>query len=143
MNLELFNYVSVAVSIILAISATHLLSALRDVIAPQRRDWLVVCWYAYLAYLHLLMWWSLFATHNVSRWNLGSFSIVMAYPAFLYLTVYTLLPESPGAVLSWKEHFQKIRRWFYLFYGLFIAASGAREIFLLGQPLFGLTGAGV
>ena len=44
--MELFNYISVAVSIILGISATHLLSGLRDVIAPHRRDWLVVCWYA-------------------------------------------------------------------------------------------------
>jgi hypothetical protein len=42
MSVELFNYLSVAVSIILAISATHLLSGLRDVIAPERRDWLVV-----------------------------------------------------------------------------------------------------
>ena len=47
MSVELFNYLSVAVSIILAISATHLLSGLRDVIAPERRDWLVVCWCAY------------------------------------------------------------------------------------------------
>ena len=138
MSIELFNYISVAVSIILAISATHLLSGLRDVIAPQRRDWLVVCWYAYLGYLHLLIWWSFFAAHNVARWNLGTFTIAMAVPASLYLAVYTLLSEAPAAVDSWKERFQKIRRWFFLFYGLFIVASEVRETFLLGRPLFGV-----
>ena len=68
--MELFNYISVPVSIILGISATHLLSGLRDVIAPHRRDWLVVCWYAYLGYLHLLIWWSFFAAHAIPSWNL-------------------------------------------------------------------------
>ncbi len=138
MSVELFNYISVAVSIILAISATHLLSGLRDVIAPQRRDWLVVCWYAYLGYLHLLIWWSLFAAHNVSRWNFGTFTIAMAVPASLYLAVYALMSEAPAAVHSWKEHFEKVRRWFFLFYGLFIATSAVRETLLLGRPLLGV-----
>ena len=141
MSVELFNYLSVAVSIILAISATHLLSGLRDVIAPERRDCLVVCWCAYLGYLHLLIWWSFFAAHNVARWNLGTFTIAMAVPASLYLAVYTLLSEAPAAVSSWEEHFQEIRRWFFLFYALFIATSAVRETFLLGRPVFGVASA--
>ena len=110
--MELFNHISVAVSIILAISVAHLLSGLRDVIAPQRRDWLVTCWYAYLGYLHLLIWWSLFAVHNIANWNLGTFAITMAVPGSLYLALYTLLSDAPAAIRSWNEHFQKIRRWF-------------------------------
>ena len=136
--MELFNYISVPVSIILGISATHLLSGLRDVIAPHRRDWLVVCWYAYLGYLHLLIWWSFFAAHAIPSWNLGTFTIAMAGPGSLYLALYTLLSEAPAAVRSWKEHFQKIRRWFFTFYGLFIATSAVREILLLGRPLLGV-----
>jgi hypothetical protein len=135
---ELFNHISVPVSIILAISVAHLLSGLRDVIAPQRRDWLVTCWYAYLGYLHLLVWWSLFAVHNIANWNLGTFAITMAVPGSLYLALYTLLSDAPAAIRSWNEHFQKIRRWFFFFYGLFIATSAAREILLLGRPLFGV-----
>jgi hypothetical protein len=135
---ELFNHISVAVSIILAISVAHLLSGLRDVIAPQRRDWLVTCWYAYLGYLHLLIWWSLFAVHNNANWNLGTFVITMAVPGSLYLALYTLLSDAPAAIRSWNEHFQEIRRWFFFFYGLFIATSAAREILLLRRPLFGV-----
>jgi hypothetical protein len=135
---ELFNHISVAVSIILAISVAHLLSGLRDVIAPERRDWLVTCWYAYLGYLHLLIWWSLFAAHNIADWNLGTFAIMMAVPGSLYLALYTLLSGTPAAIRSWNEHFQKIRRWFFFFYALFIATSAAREILLLGRPTFGV-----
>ena len=101
--MELFNHISVAVSIILAISVAHLLTGLRDVIAPQRRDWLVTCWYAYLGYLHLLIWWSLFAVHNVANWNLGTFAITMAVPGSLYLALYTLLSDAPAAIRSWHE----------------------------------------
>ena len=113
--MELFNHISVAVSIILSISAAHLLSGLRDVIAPQRRDWLVTCWYAYLGYLHLLVWWSLFAVHNIANWNLGTFAITMAVPGSLYLAVrgsssYPILertlPEDSPLVflLLWSFH---------------------------------------
>ena len=136
--MEVFNHISVAVSIILAISAANLLSSLRDVIAPQRRDWLVTCWYAYLGYLHLLIWWSFFAVHNIAKWNLGTFAITMAVPGSLYLALYTLLSDAPAAIRSWNDHFQKIRHWFFFFYGLFIATSAAREILLLGRPLFGV-----
>ena len=62
----------------------------------------------------------------------------MAGPGSLYLALYTLLSEAPAAVRSWKEHFQKIRRWFFTFYGLFIAMSAVREILLLGRPLLGV-----
>ena len=104
--MELFNHISVAVSIILAISVAHRLSG-------------------------LLIWWSLFAVHNIANWNLGTFAITMAVPGSLYLALYTLLSDAPGGIRSWEGHFQKIRRWFFFFYGLFIATSAAREILLL------------
>ncbi len=139
--MELFNYIAAAVSIVLAISIAHLLTGLRDVVDPQRRDWLVVCWYAYLGYLHLLTWWSLFAAHDVPKWSLGTFTLAMAVPGFLYLAVFTLISEAPTAVRSWGEHFQQVRRSFFTFYALFIAASALRESLLLGRPLWGTASA--
>jgi hypothetical protein len=137
--MELFDFISVAVSIVLGISAAHLLSGLRDVVSPARRDWLVVSWYAYLMYLHLLTWWSLFAARHVLTWNLGFFTLAMAVPGFLYLATSTLLSEAPSAVSSWREHFQKVRPWFFVFYALFIATAGLRETLLLARPLLGIT----
>jgi hypothetical protein len=138
---DLFDYISTAVSIIFAFSAGHLLSGLRDVVAPGRRNWLVTCWYAYLAYLHLLSWWSLFAASSVPKWNLGTFGLAMAVPGFLYLALYTLISGTPAAVISWEAHFEKVRRWFFTFYALFIAASAVRETVLLGRPMIGLASA--
>jgi hypothetical protein len=135
---DLFDYISTAVSIIFAFSAGHLLSGLRDVVTPGRRNWLVTCWYAYLAYLHLLSWWSLFAASRVPQWNLGTFSLAMAVPVFLYLALYALISATPAAVSSWEEHFEKVRPWFFVFYALFIAASAVRETVLLGRPVTGV-----
>ena len=137
--MELFEFISVAVSIVLGISAAHLLSGLRNVVAPARRDWLVVSWYAYLIYLHLLTWWSLFAARQMVAWNLGLFTLAMAVPGFLYLATYSLVSEAPGTVRSWREHFNTVRPWFFAFYGSFIAAAGLRETLLLGRPLFGIS----
>jgi hypothetical protein len=62
----------------------------------------------------------------------------MAVPGSLYLAVYTLLSEAPAAVRSWRAQFEKVRPWFFLFYGLFIATSAARETLLLKRPLLGV-----
>ena len=131
----MFDFIAGAVSILLGISAAHLLGAMRDVVAPRRRDWLVVAWYAYLGYLHLLTWWSLFATHAVMSWNLLSFSLVMAVPGFLYLATSTFIAASPSSEITWSKGFERIRPWFFVFYGLFILASAVRETILLDRPL--------
>lgn len=136
--MELFDYVAAAISIVLGISIAHLLTGLRDVLAPGRRDWLVVGWYAYLAYLHLLTWWSLFAAHNAPTWNLGTFALAMAVPGFLYLALHTLISDDPAAVGSWREHFERVRPWFFVFFALFIGTSAARETLLLSRPLLGI-----
>jgi hypothetical protein len=136
---ELFDFISVAVSIVLGISAAHLLSGLRNVVAPARRDWLVVSWCTYLIYLHLLTWWSLFAARHVVAWNLSLFTLAMAVPGFLYLATASLVSEAPATVRSWREHFNRVRSWFFAFYGLFIAASALRETLLLSRPLLGIS----
>lgn len=91
--MELFDFISVAVSIVLGISAAHLLSGMRNVVAPARRDWLVVFWCIYLIYLHLLTWWSLFAARHVVAWNLGLFTLAMAVPGLLYLATSSLVSK--------------------------------------------------
>ncbi len=141
MSADIFSYISTAVSIIFAFSASHLLAGLRDVVAPRRRDWLVVGWYTYLAYLHLLSWWSLFAAHGVTKWNLGTFTLAMAVPGFLYLALYALMSGAPAAVESWRAHFERVRPWFFTFYGLFIAASAIRETVLLHRPVISIASA--
>jgi hypothetical protein len=138
LNTDPFSYISTAVSIIFAFSVGHLLSGLRDVVAPGRRHWLVTCWYTYLTYLHLLSWWSLFAASSVPKWNLGTFALAMAVPGFLYLALYALISGTPSTVSSWEEHFEKVRPWFFAFYALFIAASAVRETVLLGRPMTGI-----
>ena len=141
MSADVFSYISTAVSIIFAFSASHLLAGLRDVVAPRRRDWLVVGWCTYLAYVHLLSWWSLFAAQGVAKWNLGTFALAMAVPGFLYLALYALISGTPAAVEGWRVHFERVRPWFFTFYALFIAASAVRETVLLHRPVISIASA--
>src|SRR5262249_44678784 len=95
--------------------------------------------YAYLMYLHVLVWWSLFAARHVLFWNLGLFTLTMAVPGFLYLAACSLVSEAPASVGSWRQHFNTVRPWYFAFYGLFIATSAVRETFLLDRPLLGFS----
>ena len=135
----IIHFISVAVSIVLGISAAHLLSGMRNVVAPARRDWLVVSWCTYLKYLHLLTWWSLFAARHVVAWNPGPLYPCdgnTGVPLSRYLF---LVSEAPATVRSWREHFNRVRPWFFAFYGLFIATSALRETRLLSRPLLGIS----
>jgi hypothetical protein len=141
LSTDIFSYISTAVSIVFAFSASHLLAGLRDVVAPRRRDWLVVGWFIYLAYLHLLSWWSLIAAQGLADWNLGTFTLAMAVPGFLYLALYALMSGTPAAVEGWRVHFERARPWFFTFYALFIAASALRETVLLHRAVISIASA--
>jgi hypothetical protein len=108
----IIHFISVAVSIVLGISAAHLLSGMRNVVAPARRDWLVVSWCTYLIYLHLLTWWSLFAARHVVAWNPGPL-----YPCDggtgVPLSRYLFSGVGGSRYCrSWREHFNRVRPWF-------------------------------
>ena len=130
--MTLFEYVSVAVSIVLSLSAAQLLRSVRHILAPDRRFWILAAWVAFLLYLHLMAWWVLWSLRDFESWNLAGFATVLVSPAFLYLCSTTLVSDAPASVGCWEEHFDRVRPWFFGFYMLLYPATALREWVFLG-----------
>lgn len=132
--MTLFEFLSVAISIVLALSAGQLLTNLREVFDPERRSWTHALWVIHLLIIHVLTWWSLWAFRDID-WNLATFSIVLLPAAILFVCSSTLVPNNASSVTSWKEHFFHVRRWFFAARSFFVVATGYRSWLLLDKPL--------
>ena len=131
-GMTLFEYLSVAFSVVLSLSAAQILSNIRSVLDPARRDWVHGLWMVHVLILHVIVWWSGWALREAS-WNLGSFGVALSGPAFLYVAANALVPSDRS--VSLREHFLLNRTLFFTARGLLVLASWAVSYMLLGTPL--------
>jgi hypothetical protein len=130
----LFEFISAAVSIVLALSAGQILLNLREVFDPTRRYWVHAVWVVQALIIHVLVWWSLWAYRGI-QWDLASFVLVLVPAGLLFVMSSALVPNSSSTVTSWEAHFFEVRRWFFAARILFIIGAGFRSWFLLDKPI--------
>lgn len=109
-----FEYIAVAISIILGLGVIQLLSSLDRVFAQPYRYWLHSAWILMLFWVLVQNWWAFWDLKDVA-WNLGYFLFWVTYVSALYLTVLALT-KTNSAEVSWEEvYFSRTRRFFGLF----------------------------
>ena len=128
-----FEFISVAVSIVLALSAARLLGALPHLLAPGRRYWVHALWAANLLPMHLGFWWAIWNYREIDPWTFRGFAAVMLTPALLYLAVSTLVSDSPAAIESWRTHFYARHRIFFSLYFAVYLSIPLRQLTVLGD----------
>ena len=115
--MTLFEYLSVAISIVLALSAAQLLGNIREVFDPARRYWVHALWAFHMLLLHILLWWGFWAYRDVESWNLASFTLVLVNPGILLVLSNALVPTHLRDGMSWEEHFTSVRKMFFVMRG--------------------------
>ena len=133
--MTLFEFLTVAISIVLALSAGQLLTNIRELFDPKRRYWVHGVWVVHLLFQHILVWWSLWAYRDVEAWNLATFSVALLSPGLLFVCTSTLVPSYASTVASWEAHFFEVRRWFFAARSLFVIGAGLRTWLLLDKPV--------
>ena len=128
-----FEFISVAVSIVLALSAARLLAALPHLLASGRRYWVHAAWSLLLLPGHLGFWWAIWIYREIDPWTFRGFATVMLTPALLYLTVSTLVSDSPATIESWRAHFHARHRVFFSLYLATILSIPLRQYTVLGD----------
>jgi hypothetical protein len=118
--MTLFEYLSVAVSIVLGLGLTHLLGNLGAVVRPGRRYGAHMGWAALLVLYLLQLWWSMWDLNSGVSWNQFSFYYVMVGPGLLFVAATILIPRHAGQPESWEAHFFQVRRPFLVAVLLFL-----------------------
>ena len=125
--MTLFEYLSVAISIVLSLAAVRLINGLPHAAATPQRYWVHLGYVILVSVQIVLVWWNNWAYRKVDDWVFSSFLLVLLAPATLYFMSVTLIPDEPATIDSWREYFFRIHPRFFLAYlflfGLFTLSS--------------------
>lgn len=111
--MNLFEYLTVAISIVLSMSIVRSLENFGDVNDPARRDRLHFTWFAVKASQPALLWWTIWGLHDLENWNYAAFLACLAAPVFLFFQITTLTTREPDEVQDWGAHFMACRTRFF------------------------------
>ena len=111
--MTLFEYITVAISLVLALAIARTVDGVRSSLASDRRYWVHSTWVAIKLTNPMTFWWLIWRYRDLETWNLASFMLVLAWPVVLYLQVTGLVTRQPESITDWRAHFYSQRRWFF------------------------------
>ncbi len=124
--MTLFEYISVAIAIVVSFGVVRLLDGFSHAVDRDRRYWPHLVWVGLKLLQHFNVWWLLWASRDVS-WDYGRFLAQLGPPLILYLQATALVTSSPQSVESWRAHFYAVRRRFFglnFFFGFSFILAG-------------------
>jgi len=147
-----FSYLSVLISIILALGMTRVLAGVGEMLQARSRRrlyWVHPVWVANLFLYLLVAWWSFYRWRSQQPWTFFLFIFVLISPTILYLASIVLFPpeSSLDEFVNYKTHYYSNHRAFLVLFALFtpvdIVDSLLKGIphFLALGPLYSISGA--
>jgi len=112
--MTLFEYMSVAIAIILALALGEGLRGLQSALEPSKRYGIHVTWIFIKLANPIFYWWATWPLRDFPDfWNMGTFTIMLIMPCIMYLQLHSLVSDNPDQVEDWRTHFYAQRRWFF------------------------------
>jgi hypothetical protein len=135
-----FEYLSVLISIILALGMTRVLAGVGEMLharTHRRIYWVHVVWIVNLFIYLVVAWWIFYRWRNQQEWNFYLFVFVLISPTLLYLASMLLFPPetSTDESIDYKKHYYANHRAFFAIFGMFAVVDVA-DTLLKGIPHF-------
>jgi hypothetical protein len=132
--MSLFEYLSIAFSLVLSFSVLRLLSGLPYAVRAERRYWVHLAFLCMQLLQTAITFWIHWSYRDAS-WNLPKFLLSLSGPAIgLYLAC-ALIPENPSEIASWREHYFSVRRAYFGGIILWVLVVFASSTAIAGLPL--------
>lgn len=110
--MSLFEYISIATSLILSFSLARTLTNVAPIFAGERRDWVHAAWVVGLLAYHVTLFWQLWIYGAAPAWTLPEFLLLLAGPITVLIAVSLLVPLEHAA--DYRAHFESVRSPFYV-----------------------------
>ena len=119
-----FSYLSVLISIILALGMTRVLAGVGEMLQARSRRrlyWVHAVWIANLFLYLVVAWWIFYRWRNQQPWTFFLFIFVLISPTILYLASIILFPpeSAPDEFVDYKTHYYSNHRAFFVLFALF------------------------
>jgi hypothetical protein len=135
-----FSYLSVLISIILALGMTRVLAGVGEMLqarARRRIYWVHVFWIVNLFLYLVVAWWIFYRWRNQQPWTFFLFIFVLISPTILFLSSLLLFPPESALdqFVDYKKHYYANHRAFFILFGLFTPVDIVDSL-LKGVPHF-------
>jgi hypothetical protein len=105
-----FSYLSVLISIVLALGMTRVLAGVGDMLqarSHRRIYWVHAVWIVNLFFYLVVAWWIFYRWRNQQTWTFFLFVFVLISPTILYLASLLLFPREGDVDLAvdYKTHY--------------------------------------
>jgi hypothetical protein len=135
-----FEYLSVLISIILALGMTRVLGGVGEMLQARslrRIYWVHAIWIINLFLYLVIAWWIFYRWHNQQPWTFLLFVFVLISPTILYLASLLLFPRESDVdrAIDFKTHYYANHRAFFILFALFTPVDIVDSL-LKGIPHF-------
>ncbi|MEO7966754.1 MAG: hypothetical protein ABIT38_22880 [Gemmatimonadaceae bacterium] len=137
---DLFSFVLVMVSLVLAIGVTHLVQGVTEILRVQggiRRDPLPLIWAGSLFLVAAIYWWSLWDLRNV-HWRFHHFFYMLLAPTLLHVAASLLVSTKPVDAGGFQKgsQFDRVRLPFMIVMALFSIVGTLKGLVVGAEPLW-------
>ena len=137
-----FEFLSVALSFVLGLAITVLLTSLLTAFRSRRRtrmSWLPLTWAFYLLVIQFDVWWEVYSLVAMERWTAGAFVLLLLIVLLLFVASGLVLPTRPEEYPEdLDEYLQQDGRWAVAVVGVFQATAIIANTALFNVGAFGL-----
>lgn len=116
--MTVFEFLSVALSLVIGLSVTRLLSAAIHIFVNRERlatDWIPIVWAVLCFAWQLQYWWAIYQMSQLPTWTFGSFLLLLLSAVLLYASSALVLPDRARGDLDLSAHFEAHGRWGVVF----------------------------
>jgi hypothetical protein len=134
--MDAFSYLSVLNSIVLGLGVASLLAGFAAMV--RARDRVLMYWplpaqMGLAFFIHVQLWWALFALRQRTHWSFPDFLVVLMQPVLAYLAAAFLVPDvRDGEPLDLKSAYFREARWYFGAILLLLLDSLAKSLLLGG-----------
>ena len=129
-----FEFISIAVSIIFAMTLGRLVASLPEITSRPNRDYLQLAFVVAFIVHQILFWWRIWQLNSIEQWNFLEYFLIIAAPLANYLTAVALV-GTQGASEGNEKPFS--HGWFFYTLAATWAISAFNTWYLLDiRPYF-------
>src|SRR5207247_4763881 len=136
-----FEYLSVLISIILALGMTRVLGGVGEMLqarSHRRIYWVHAIWIVNLFLYLVIAWWIFYRWRNQQPWTFFLFVFVLISPTVLYLVSLLLFPREGDVdfAIVYKTHYYEYHREFFILFALFATVDLVISFLIVSSRLF-------